>query len=86
GMNAGGCQPNSQRVILRNMRKRCVSLGLIDRTMPLINDECRLVQIEEVCLESEGLFDGDGTFKDLHIGEKILWPQQYVCPIAGDGF
>ncbi|XP_026384816.1 uncharacterized protein LOC113280404 [Papaver somniferum] len=76
GMNGGGgYQTRSQGVILRNMRKRCVALGHIDRSRPLVNDEFHLVQIDEVCLESEALCDGDGTFKDVIIGQKILWPQ-----------
>ncbi|KAI3844161.1 hypothetical protein MKW92_032055, partial [Papaver armeniacum] len=69
-----GYQTRSQGVILRNMRKRCVALGHIDRSRPLVNDEFHLVQIDEVCLESEALCDGDGTFKDVTIGQKILWP------------
>ncbi|KAI3850748.1 hypothetical protein MKW98_030808, partial [Papaver atlanticum] len=88
GMNGGGCQTRSQRVILRNMRERCVALGRIDRSRSPPNDGYHLVQIDEVCIESESLCDGEGTFKDVIIGEKILWLEHSVCPTAtdGDGF
>ncbi|KAI3844781.1 hypothetical protein MKX03_003425, partial [Papaver bracteatum] len=48
GMNGGACQTRTdQAVILRNMRKRCVALGHIDRSRPPPNDEYHLVQIDE---------------------------------------
>ncbi|KAI3869593.1 hypothetical protein MKW92_036333, partial [Papaver armeniacum] len=47
GSNGDGYQTRSQGVILRNMRKRCVALGHIDRSRPLVNDEFHLVQIDE---------------------------------------
>ncbi|KAI3897847.1 hypothetical protein MKX03_011218 [Papaver bracteatum] len=81
-MNGGGCQPRTQRVILRNMRKRTVALGLIDMSRPPIDDENYLVLIDEVCLPSESLCEGEGTFKDVTRGDKIMWPQQLVCPVA----
>lgn len=85
GMNGGGYQIRSHGVILRNMRKRCVALGHIDRSRPPGNDEFHLVQIDEVFLEYEALCNGDGTFKDVIIGQKILWPLHYVSLIATDG-
>ncbi|KAI3859021.1 hypothetical protein MKX03_011110, partial [Papaver bracteatum] len=75
-MNGGGCQPRTQRVILRNMRKRTVALGLIDMSRPPIDDENYLVLIDEVCLPSESLCEGEGTFKYVTRGDKIMWPQQ----------
>ncbi|KAI3894002.1 hypothetical protein MKX03_034895, partial [Papaver bracteatum] len=83
GTNGGACQTRTdQVVILRNMRKRCVALGHIDRSRPPPNDEYHLVQIDEVCIESEALCDGDETFMDVMIGEKIFWPQHSVSLIA----
>ncbi|KAI3951927.1 hypothetical protein MKW98_012132, partial [Papaver atlanticum] len=39
GMNGGGCQPRTQRVIVRNMRKNCVALRCIDMSRPPPTDE-----------------------------------------------
>ncbi|KAI3844952.1 hypothetical protein MKX03_032956 [Papaver bracteatum] len=81
-MNGGGCQPRTQRVILRNMRKRTVALGLIDMSRPPINAENYLVVTDVICLPSESLFEGEGTFKDVTRGDKIMWPQHYVWLVA----
>ncbi|KAI3876474.1 hypothetical protein MKX03_030291 [Papaver bracteatum] len=85
-MNGGGCQPaGSQRVILKNMRKRSVAVGYIFTNRPPIDDEFHLVLIDEICLPSESLCEGDGTFRDVSIGDKVMWPQQYVIPVAAGG-
>ncbi|RZC86100.1 hypothetical protein C5167_026769, partial [Papaver somniferum] len=78
GVDGGGCQLRIQKVIVRNMRKSCVSLGCIDRNRPPTNDEYHLVCIEEICLPYESLCDGNGTFRDINIGDKIFWPQHSV--------
>ncbi|XP_026381321.1 uncharacterized protein LOC113275950 [Papaver somniferum] len=86
GMNGGGCQPaGSQRVILKNMRKRAVAVGYIFTNRPPIDDEFHLVLIDEICLPSESLCEGDGTFRDVSIGDKVMWPQYYVFPVAAGG-
>ncbi|KAI3900440.1 hypothetical protein MKW92_021949, partial [Papaver armeniacum] len=84
GMNDGGRQSRSHRVIMRNMRKSCVALGRIDSSRPPPNDEYHLVLIDEICLASESLCDGEGTFRDVIIGEKILWPQHSICLLPTD--
>ncbi|KAI3868821.1 hypothetical protein MKX03_017269 [Papaver bracteatum] len=85
-MNGSGCEPaGSQRVILKNMRKRAVAVGYIFTNRPPIDDECHLFLIDEVCLPSENLYEGDGTFKDVSIGDKVMWPQQFVFPVVAGG-
>ncbi|XP_026449603.1 uncharacterized protein LOC113349787 [Papaver somniferum] len=86
GMNGGGFQPaGSQRVILKNMRKRAVAVGYIFTNRPPIDDEFHLVLIDEICLLSESLCEGDGIFRDVSIGDKVMWPQHYVFPVTAGG-
>lgn len=86
GMDGGGYQlAGSPQVILRNMRKRVVAVGYIFTNMPPIDDEYHLVLIDEICLPSENLCEGEGTFKDVSTGDKVMWPQHYVFLVAAGG-
>ncbi|KAJ6846426.1 uncharacterized protein M6B38_280785 [Iris pallida] len=63
--------------LLKNFRKKAVAIGRVNTDAPC-NDEAYNIIVDDVFYGNEMLFDRDGKFDDITVGEMINWPKYSV--------